>query len=80
MLPPSMEELKRRISGRGTEKAPDIEKRINRAVSELRYVKKYDYIFFNDSVDGSVENVLTILKAEKMKQSRNDDILDKIMI
>ncbi len=78
MLPPSLWELKRRISKRGTETEQDIERRIEKALSELLYLKEYDYVFFNTDVDESVENVLTILRSEKMKVGRNLNILNKI--
>jgi guanylate kinase len=78
MLPPSIDELKRRINKRGTESAQDIEKRINKALSELLYLKEYDYVFFNSDVTEAVESVLTILRAEKMKVDRNKNIMEKI--
>jgi guanylate kinase len=78
MLPPSMAELERRIEGRGTESRPVIEKRIKKALSELQYIPRYDYVFFNDDVERSVDNVLTIICAEKMRQTRNKDILNKM--
>jgi guanylate kinase len=78
MLPPSIDELKRRINKRGTESEEDIEKRIKKALSELLYLKEYDYVFFNADVGDSVENVLTILRSEKMKVGRNKNILKKI--
>jgi len=47
-------------------------------LARLLYLKEYDYVFFNTDVDESVENVLTILRSEKMKVGRNLNILNKI--
>lgn len=79
MLPPSFQELERRISKRGTETDEEIRNRIQKAVDEIQYMKEYDYVFINRSIDESVENVLTIIKAEKMRQDRNQDILKSII-
>ena len=78
MLPPSFEEIKKRIKGRGTETDASIIMRFERAVSELQYLSEFDYVFINDNVDLSVENILTIIRSEKMKENRNKNILKKI--
>ena len=78
MLPPSFEELEKRIKGRGTETDASIIMRFERAVSELQYLSEFDYVFINDNVDLSVENILTIIRSEKMKENRNKNILKKI--
>ena len=78
MLPPSFSELERRISKRGTETDEEIRNRIQKALDEVQYIKGYDYVFINCSVEESVENVLTIIKAEKMRLDRNQDILTTI--
>ncbi len=78
ILPPSLEELKSRIVGRGTESVSDIEKRYGSAVSEIKQVIKYDYAVVNDDVPTAVEDIESIIKAEKCKVLRNyEEILSK---
>jgi len=64
MLPPSIEELHRRLTKRGTEDAATIEKRIRRFQDELEYTSKYDYVFVNDDLDEAVETFLSIIQNE----------------
>lgn len=78
ILPPSLEELRNRIVGRGTESQSDIEKRYGAAISEIKQVIKYDYAVINDDVFEAVEDIETIIKAEKNKVLRNyEEILSK---
>ncbi|AVX20313.1 MAG: guanylate kinase [Bacillota bacterium] len=70
ILPPSMEELKKRITGRGTESAESISKRLACAATELSYVKKYDYCIVNDLVEKAVEKLEAIIIAEKCRVQR----------
>jgi len=78
MLPPSFEELKRRIVGRGTEKPEIIENRLNQAKKEIKCIDMYDYVVLNDSIDNAINSVNTILEAEKAKVKRNKDLLKQI--
>lgn len=80
LLPPSFEELKKRIIGRGTEEASVIEKRLIKARKEIDFVDKYDYVIINSDINNAVNDINSILKAEKLKLSRNKDILAKIGI
>ncbi len=74
-LPPSMEELKNRLVGRDTESQDVIEKRLATAVWELSQAEKYDYVIVNDEVETAAEKLLSILKGEKCKTSRNSLLL-----
>ncbi|SES65944.1 guanylate kinase [Natronincola peptidivorans] len=75
ILPPSLEELKNRIVGRGTESNVDIEKRYGCAIEEIEQVIKYDYAVINDDVDRATKDVEAIIKAEKCKVTRvHEDI------
>jgi len=75
ILPPSMEELKSRIVGRGTESEAAIIERFESAYKELNYVLKYDYTIINDYVDLAVSKVEAIIKAEKCRVSRQTNLL-----
>lgn len=75
IIPPSYEELKRRIISRGTECCEVIEKRLEQAFKEMKYASKYDYLVLNDSVDSAAINIEKILDAERLKPSRNIELL-----
>ncbi|MFZ5987108.1 MAG: guanylate kinase [Bacillota bacterium] len=76
ILPPSFEELKRRIEKRGTEEADVIKKRLDKARNEIAYAQRYDYVIINDKIEDSVNSLRCILQAEKLKFKRNRNILD----
>ena len=65
VTPPSIEELNRRLHGRGTESEEIIEKRLTRAKEEVHLIEKYDYIVVNDNLDTCVQNVISIRTATK---------------
>ncbi len=71
IAPPSLEELRRRLTGRGTESAQEVEKRLSCAESELAYRDKYDYIIVNDDVEAAAAKMEAILLAEKCHSHRN---------
>jgi guanylate kinase len=80
ILPPSFEDLKKRIEGRGTESSIGIDKRLNRARKELLLVDSCDYVIINDKIDKAVKELNCILSAEKMSYKRNKNILELIGI
>jgi guanylate kinase len=63
ILPPSMEELRARLTGRGTEPQDVVERRLGEAAKEISYVKHYDYAVINDDLEEAIENVKTVIKA-----------------
>lgn len=78
ILPPSLEELKNRIVGRGTESEKDIEKRYGCAIEEIEQVIKYDYAVVNDDVERATKDVEAIIRAEKCKVTRVQDNIKSI--
>ena len=64
ILPPSMSELRKRLTGRGTETANAIEMRLGETLKELSYIDKYDYCVVNGQLDEAVSRVKSILTAE----------------
>ena len=76
-MPPTLTELRRRLEFRGTETKDVIDARINRAEEELEFLPDYDYIVINDTVDEAVKDVDCIVKAERMKCSRNPELKNK---
>ena len=79
LMPPSFEELERRLRGRGTESEEAITRRLGLAKSELSKYKLFDYIVFNDDVESAIENVISIIDAEKSKTMRNETIIKKLL-
>ncbi|MBR3309107.1 MAG: guanylate kinase [Lachnospiraceae bacterium] len=61
IMPPDMEELERRLRGRGSETEEQIKKRLLRAMEEIEYVDQYDYVIVNEEVEKSVEMLHTIV-------------------
>ena len=78
VLPPSLEELKSRIVGRGTETQEEIEKRFSCAFEEINQIVNYDYFIVNEDIEKSVSDVEAIICAEKNKVTRyKNNIIDK---
>ncbi len=76
IAPPTMEELRNRLTGRGTEDAHTIERRLRRAKDEVSEAHKYDYIVINDTVESCREGIDAIARAESHKPKRNEFILN----
>lgn len=70
ILPPSMEELKSRITKRGTENEKEILHRFESAYREINYVSRYNYFIINDRVDTAVDKLSSIITAEKCRVDR----------
>lgn len=69
ILPPSMTELRRRITGRGSETKEVIDLRMSKALGELSYMDQYDYCVVNGEVQEAVNRVKSIIVAEHSKVS-----------
>ncbi|AFS78696.1 guanylate kinase Gmk [Gottschalkia acidurici 9a] len=78
IMPPSMEELKNRIEKRGTETKEAMIRRLESAYREIEYVFKYDYAVLNDEVNLAVDKIESIIKAEKCKVNRQQNIIERI--
>lgn len=70
ILPPSMEELKKRIIGRGSETPESLMMRFKSAYTEINYVSKYNYAVVNDDVKCAAEKIENIINAEKCRVDR----------
>jgi guanylate kinase len=77
VLPPSMETLKNRIVGRGSETPESLEKRMSSAYQEIEQIKNYDYFIVNDTVEHSTDVLQAIITAEKCRV--NADIKDIVV-
>jgi len=68
VLPPSMEELRRRLAARGKDSPQAMERRLVWALKEIQRVPDYDYVVVNDAVDRAVAEIISIMAAEKCRQ------------
>jgi len=76
ILPPSLDELSRRLVGRGTDSAEVIAARMARAQAEISHWDGYDYVVINDDVDVCFQKVREILAAERMRRTRQTGLID----
>lgn len=75
LLPPSIEELRRRLTGRGTDSGDVIAARMERARAEISHWDGYDYVVVNDDIDLCFAKVREILAAERMKRARQTGLI-----
>ena len=67
LVPPTPEELERRIRNRGTEDEESIQNRLQTARREVKCVKEYDYLVINDDLDVAVEETKAVIQAERCR-------------
>lgn len=79
IMPPSLEVLKKRLTGRGTDSAEVIEKRLNEALREIASAKDYDYIVVNDDLETAADDFVRIMSVDKFKTDRNIELINKIL-
>lgn len=80
ILPPSMKELENRLRGRSTEMDAVVDARLRAAREEVRHAEEYDYVVINDTVDKAVEDIKTIIAAEKHRFIRVSSIVERVLI
>jgi guanylate kinase len=76
VMPPSADELAKRLKGRGTETDEVIKMRLDRACEESSGIENYDYIVVNDILEDAVERVHGIITAAHGTPSRNSDFIE----
>ena len=75
ILPPSMAELERRLTERGTDSLATIESRMQRAAGEISHWAEYDYVLINEDSDVCLAQVRSILAAERLKRWRQGGLV-----
>ena len=75
ILPPSIAELRRRLTGRGTDAPEIIADRMARAQAEITHWDAYDYVVVNENVEDCLEEIRAILSAERMKRIRQTGLI-----
>ncbi len=78
VMPPSADELKRRLVGRGTESMEVIDRRMRRAAEEAAGITSYDYILINDTLDACVEEMHQLIQTQHKKVSQNLDFIEQM--
>jgi guanylate kinase len=76
VLPPSHDELERRLRARAQDAEDVVAARMARAGNEISHWAEYDYVVINDDVDAALAKIKTILAAERMKRSRQTGIAE----
>ncbi len=76
LLPPSLDELRRRLTSRGTDSDEVIERRMARARDEISHWDAYDYVLINEDIDTCYQQVRTILQAERLRIERQTGLID----
>lgn len=70
ILPPSQEELQRRLSGRGTDSQDVIDHRMSQAVGEMSHYPEYDYLIINDDFDTALHELAAVFLSRRLGQTR----------
>lgn len=78
VTPPSVDELRRRLEGRGTETQKVIESRLSRAAEEAEGMEDYDYLLVNDDLEECVNELHRIILSERCKTQRNTEFINRI--
>lgn len=76
LTPPSLEALKARLIGRGSETEETLKRRLAEIENESKEIKNYDYTIVNDVAKNCAEQVLDIISAERIKRKQNLNIFD----
>ena len=79
IIPPSFDVLEKRLRGRGTDDDKSIIKRLEIAKDELKRALEFDYIVENDVLEEAVEDIITIIKAEKLKTNKMKNKLSEVI-
>lgn len=79
IMPPSFAELKRRLSGRGTESEELIQKRLNSALGEIKRATEYDYIVVNEDIAAAADDIMSVILSSRLKTDRQTKIIDEVL-
>lgn len=79
IMPPSFAELKRRLSGRGTESEELIQKRLASALGEIKRAAEYDYIVVNEDITVAADDIMSVILSSRLKTDRQTKIIDEVL-
>ena len=78
VMAPSMQEIRQRLEGRGTEDSQTIDNRMRIAAHELEMAQGYDYLILNDTVEHAVRQIEAIIEAEQCALSHQQEFLNEV--
>ena len=67
LLPPSIDELKKRLSKRNSDSIKEINFRMSKALKEIKHFDEYDYVLVNDNLDNTFQKIVKIIEVERLK-------------
>ena len=73
ILPPSVEELERRLRGRGQDSGEIIARRVAAAVDEMRHVREFDYVIINNKLSEAIEDLQTVVRSVRLRTATQLD-------
>ncbi|HMS42443.1 MAG TPA: guanylate kinase [Pyrinomonadaceae bacterium] len=79
ILPPSFDVLKQRLTARATEKAEDLNLRLQNSLGEVNRYTEFEYIVINDSVERAAQDMSRIIFAERLRRIRQEDSIRAIL-
>lgn len=78
LLPPSIDELKKRLSKRNSDSTKEINFRMSKALKEIKHFDEYDYVLVNDNLDNTFQKIVKILEVERLKLPKQLYISDYV--
>lgn len=79
LIPPSLDELRSRILGRGSETEESFNRRFGAAADEMSYISEYDYVVVNDEVENASRKIKSIIAAELCSVKRNLEYYNRLI-
>lgn len=79
IMPPSLEVLKARLKGRGTDSEEVINQRMVSALAEVACAKDYDYIVVNDDLEEAVNDFVNIIRSDRLSLERQKYLIDEVL-
>ena len=78
LLPPSMDELRRRLINRATDAPDEIERRLNEASNEMQQCRNYDYLVLNDDFEKAAADLRSVIVGARHRTNRNLEWVDRL--
>jgi guanylate kinase len=79
LLPPSMDELRRRLVNRATDPDDAIERRLNEARREIAQGRSYDVLIVNDDFDRAAADLRALIRAHRLAENRPEALVDALL-
>ena len=79
LLPPSMDELRRRLFNRATDTPDAIARRLAKARDEIKQAERYEYLVVNDDFDAAADELRAIIKACRIRRNRREALIESLV-